>query len=155
LYSAKHAGKHVDTSGFIGGDHELTAGRGFELVEGVLGLAPQVHHLLGILGEKLTGGGERNPAAEAFKELSFQLVFELSDLRADGGLRAVARLRSLRKSFFRRTISRNVCIWSKSIVRPGQPGAIFSDRTPRPNESMYRLTAFLSDPRVAFVSLSG
>ncbi len=55
----------------------------------------KIEHALGILGENFAGGGQGNAAAKALKKLGFQLVFQLADLGADGGLRAVTRLRSL------------------------------------------------------------
>ena len=64
----------------------------------ILRLAANVEHPLGVFREDLSRGGERNTAAKAFKQLGFQFVFELADLRADGRLRAITGLRGLREA---------------------------------------------------------
>ena len=70
-----------------------------ELIDGVLGAATQVEHLLGVSAEDLAGGGKGDAAAEALEEGGAQLLLELADLGADGGLRAIAGLRGLGEAF--------------------------------------------------------
>ena len=98
LVFREHAGQDVNARGLIGGDHQFAARSRFQLVERVLRLTPHVHHLFGIVGEQLARGGERNAAAEALKQLAFQLVFQLADLGADRRLRAVTGLRGFRET---------------------------------------------------------
>ena len=45
------------------------------------------------MAEDPARGGQRDPAAEALEKLGVQLLLQLPDLGADGGLRAVAGLR--------------------------------------------------------------
>ena len=92
-------GQQVDAGGFVGGDDQFAAGIGLQLGDGVLRLAAQVEHLLGVAGKDLSGGGEGDAAAEAFEELGAEFLFDLANLRADGRLRAVAGLGSLREAF--------------------------------------------------------
>ncbi len=53
----------------------------------------QIQDLLGVFGEDLAGGGERDLGSQPVKERGIQLLLELANLRADRRLRAVTRLR--------------------------------------------------------------
>ena len=98
MYSEKTLRQDVDAGGFVGRDHQFAARIGLQFVDGILRAAAQVQHLLGVFGENPAGGGQRNAAAEALEQLGAQLLLELADLRADGRLRAVTRLRGLGKA---------------------------------------------------------
>src|SRR5690242_14434610 len=51
-----------------------------------------------MLGQYAPGNGQGNARAVSLEQRSVELQFELPDLRADGGLRTVARLRRLREA---------------------------------------------------------
>src|SRR5207247_3048309 len=83
-------GEDVDAGSLIGGNDELAARVMLELIDGVLGAATQVEHLLGVPAKDLAGGGKGDTAAEALEEGGEQVLLEMVSLGADGRLRAVA-----------------------------------------------------------------
>ena len=49
----EYLGEHVDTSCFISGDHQFSTGVAIQFVDGVLGAAAEIEHLLGVFAEDL------------------------------------------------------------------------------------------------------
>ncbi len=98
LVFRKHRRQNVDARRLVRRDHQFAARRGFQLVQRILCLPPHIEHPLCIFRENLARGCQRNTASETLKQFCFQFMFKLANLRADGGLRAIARLRGFREA---------------------------------------------------------
>src|SRR5215472_14250268 len=88
----------INAGGFVSGDDELAPRVAFQLGDSVLSAAAEVEQLLRVSGENAAGDGQRDAAAEALEQIGAELLLELPDLRADSGLRAVARLSGFGKT---------------------------------------------------------
>ena len=55
LELGKHQRQDVDAGGFVGRDEQFPARHAFQLIDQVLGAAPQRQDLLGIIGENVPG----------------------------------------------------------------------------------------------------
>jgi hypothetical protein len=134
LVLGEHLRQHVDAGGLVGGDHQFAARVALQLVDGVLGLAALVQHLGGVIGEDLAGGGQGDAAAEALEKRGVELLLELPYLRADGRLRAVARLGGFREAFQPDDFEERVQLVEVHALRP--PVAPAARRASAPKQNM-------------------
>ena len=99
MNSEKYVGEHVDASGFVGRDQNLSTRDPFQFVDGILRSPAQIQDLLGELSEDTARSRQRDACAEPFKQSCVQLLFELPDLRTDCRLRTVTGLCGFGKAF--------------------------------------------------------